>query len=185
MRVRIPCAAFIFYFAMFDPMQTFMTDDQIKSAVAVAIGYLKKEPLLDFQNVHERTTAHRLAVHLEPLFEGWNVDCEYNRNQDFVKILSTLGECDERSTDRVYPDIIIHHRQKTGRDHNLLVIELKRNSKEDACDRRKLELLTKLKTDRVKQYQYQLGLYINIDSGRFACTWYREGQQENLIQPVS
>ena len=37
---------------------------------------------------------------------------------------------------------------------------------EDPCDRRKLELLTEPRG----HYQYQLGLYINVDGGNFTCT---------------
>jgi hypothetical protein len=32
-------------------------------------------------------------------------------------------------------------------------------------------------TDPDEYYQYQLGLYINVDSGKFTCTWYKDGQQ--------
>ena len=77
-----------------------------------------------------------------------------------------------RKTDTIVPDIIVHHRGSEGRLHNLLVIELKKDAAEDACDRKKLELLTRPDG----HYAYQLGLYINIDGGKFACTWYENGR---------
>jgi hypothetical protein len=127
---------------------------------------------LEFGSVHERTTAHRLAVQLEPQVGTWNVDCEYDRDGQMVKHLLGIAECDpNRATDRILPDIIVHHRHGRGRRHNLLVVELKKNAVEDACDRRKLELLT----DPGGRYQYQVGLYINIDNDRFTCTWYKDG----------
>ena len=88
-----------------------------------------------------------------------------------LKSLMGIAQCNSRkATDEILPDIIVHHRRGEGRDHNLLVVELKKYAEEDACDKRKLELLT----DPNGRYQYQLGLYINIDGGRFTCTWYKD-----------
>jgi hypothetical protein len=58
-----------------------MTEKQVRSAGEAAFLLLMHEqPLLDFDLVHERSTAHRLAVHLDHQFPGWNVDCEYDRD---------------------------------------------------------------------------------------------------------
>jgi hypothetical protein len=150
-----------------------MTDDQVQNGVAIAIESLKGEaPALDFQSVHERSTAHRLAVQLEPHFKTWNVDCEYDRDGQLQKSLMGIAQCNSRkATDGILPDIIVHHRRGQGQDHNLLVVEHKKNEEEDTCDKRKLELLTAPS----RRYQDQVGLYINIDGGRFACTWYKDG----------
>lgn len=150
-----------------------MADEEIKSAVACAIASLRAEcPPLEFENVHERSTAHRLAVQLEPYFQGWNVDCEYDRDGQLQKILMGIADCDPRGrTNRILPDIVIHHRGGEGRASNLLVVELKKHADEDACDRRKLELLTAPDG----HYQYQFGLYINIAGDAFRCTWYKDG----------
>ncbi|MGH7973827.1 MAG: hypothetical protein ACREIC_34350 [Limisphaerales bacterium] len=151
-----------------------MTNEQVQAAVRAAIECLQREtPALEFHDVHERSTAHRLAVHMEPHFcDTWNVDCEYDRDVQLRKILGGVAECDGRTTDAIVPDIIVHHRGFSGRTHNLLVIELKKNAAEDACYRKKLELLTRPDG----HYGYQLGLYINIDDGRCACTWYKDGE---------
>lgn len=151
-----------------------MTDDEIRASVQHAIKALRGEsPSLAFTDVHERSTAHRLAVHLEPLFPKWNIDCEYDRDGLKLKILDGIKECDsDKKTDRILPDIIVHHRNESGPAHNLLVIEVKKNSAENTCDRKKLELLT-----GEGRYQYQLGLYININGGTFDCTWYKNGRQ--------
>ena len=151
-----------------------MTEEQIKAAIESAITALKAEnPPLDFSKTHERATAHRLAVHMEPLFDGWNVDCEYDRDELIKKILDGIRECTGNATDAIFPDIIVHKRGLVGTKNNLLVIELKKDSAEDPCDKRKLELLT----SQDGHYQYQLGLYINIDSGTFTRTWYKDGQK--------
>jgi hypothetical protein len=150
-----------------------MTDDQVQNAVRAAIEAVNVEaPPLAFEIVHERSTAHRLAVQLEPHFNTWNVDCEYDRNGQLKKSLIGIAQCNsQKASDEILPDIIVHHRQGEGRENNLLVIELKKHAREDACDRKKLELLTA----QTGHYRYQLGLFINIDGGRFECTWYKDG----------
>jgi hypothetical protein len=111
---------------------------------------------------------------MERHFHGtWNVDCEYDRDGQVRKALEGIAECDARKTDYILPDIIVHHRGGEGRLHNLLVIEVMKHAAEDACDRKKLELLTR--PDR--HYRYQLGLYINVDGGKCTCTWYKDGKR--------
>jgi hypothetical protein len=152
-----------------------MTEDQVRDGIRSAIDAVLNEARpLDFHRVHERSIAHRLALHMEPHFHReWDVDCEYDLDGLVKKTLLGIAECDGRETDRILPDIIVHHRYQHGREHNLLVVEIKKNTREDPCDRRKLELLT----DSRGRYQYQLGLYIYVDGGGFGCTWYRDGQK--------
>ena len=152
-----------------------MTTQEVREGVQKAIfGVQAEVPLLDFKAVHERSTAHRLAVHLESVFRGWNVDCEYDRDGQIRKYLLGKAQCDSQSqSDAIVPDIIVHHRRGLGREHNLLVIEMKKNAAEDACDQSKLKLLTA----QTGRYQYQLGLYINVDGGKFTCTWYKNGEK--------
>lgn len=153
-----------------------MTEEQVKSAMSSAIKELKQEPRpLDFERVHERSTAQRLAVHMVPLFAGWDVDCEYDRDGRKKKSLRGIVKCDpHRETNTIFPDILVHHRGENGGVHNLLVIELKKDNPEDPSDHMKLKLLTKPRS----HYAYQYGLYINIDGGKFDLRWYRNGQQQ-------
>ena len=68
-----------------------MKDEQVMAAVQAAINSLRRErPQLECEIVHERTTAHRLAVHMEPHFPGWNVDCEYDRDASLKKFLDGI-----------------------------------------------------------------------------------------------
>ena len=152
-----------------------MTDSEIQDAVDAAIKSLRLEqPPLAFDSVHERSTAHRLAVYFDQLFAGWNVDCEYDRDGQLAKTLMGIAGCDRRKvTDSILPDIIVHHRREGGQDHNLLVVEMKKTATEDSCDRKKLELLTSPNG----HYRYKIGLYININGGRFDQTWYKAGQK--------
>ena len=94
----------------------------------------------------ERSIAHRLAVYLEREFDGWHVDCEFNRQGEQSKrvtkrvaqALPDLPESrDGQGTADVTPDIIVHWRRKT---RNLLAIEVKpSDSKEIPKDRAKLQ----------------------------------------------
>lgn len=54
----------------------------------------------------EWAIAHRIAVYLEEYFEGWNIDCEYNR--------VGLSGATKHNADGAHkrPDIIIHHHKK-------------------------------------------------------------------------
>lgn len=150
-----------------------MTDNEVRAAVRIALrNLLAENPVLDFSAVHERSTAHRLAVHMEPLFEDWNVDCEYDRDGQVRKSLDGIAECNEqRRTNFILPDIIVHRRQQTGRENNLLVIELKKDAAFNECDWKKLQLLT----GPIGRYAYQLGLYVNFDNGNFEQTWFKDG----------
>ena len=150
-----------------------MNDAEIMQAVQHAIDSLRGElPPLDFHIVHERSTAHRLALHLEPHFAGWNLDCEYDRFGKLQKLLEGIRACDtRRATDRILPDIIVHHREQHGTEHNLLVVEIKKADVRDDCDFEKLRLMT----ESQGQFRYQIGLYINLNRGDFDCTWFKDG----------
>lgn len=155
-----------------------MKNHRILEAVMSAIECVKSETRRLQAGVSERAVAHRLAVHMEGQFEGWDIDCEYNRRGPrFPKELDGIVECEERRiTNRILPDIIVHHRTNEAGpkdDDNLLVVELKNDNGEDVCDRRKLELFT----DPEGYYKYQLGLYINVGNHEFTKTWYKDGVQ--------
>lgn len=153
-----------------------MTDKKIIEKVAKAISQLQIENSPLQIGASERSFAHRLAVHMEKYFDGWNIDCEYNRQGDIPKKLEGVQECNtERTTDLIYPDIIVHYRTNDNAPkdgENLLVVEMKHCTPEDPCDKRKLELFT----DPKEEYRYQLGLYINMtQNGKFNKTWYKNG----------
>lgn len=156
-----------------------MKNKEIKEIIESAISKVKKEDRPLLFKASERSFAHRLAVYMEEPFKnkGWDVDCEYNRQGTLSKELEGIADCDEqKKTDRIYPDIIVHRRTNNNEPsvgENLLVIEIKNSSKEDVCDRRKLELLTSEKGN----YKYQIGLYINVEKElQFKKTWYENGE---------
>jgi hypothetical protein len=143
---------------------------EIGKKVIFAIDiFFKNDSLLLEINASERTISHKLAEYLQTQFPEWHVDCEYNRKENEIKRLNAIEECSEQKrTDRIFPDIIIHHRRV---NENLLVIEVKSNQ-DDLCDRRKLKLLTQ----KNGEYGYDWGLYIQFNNTEKPnLTWYKEG----------
>jgi hypothetical protein len=138
--------------------------DLQKNVVAAVKRLLEEDHLLFAINVNERTIMHRFARLLEDAFDGYDIDCEYNRKgfndtkwvEDYPKKASTR---DTKGT-TAFPDIIIHHR--TVDLANLLVIELKKscNPEKDSTDKDKLEELVE-----GSQYEYRVGMFIEITTG--------------------
>jgi len=138
---------------------------------AIEMLYSRDANLL--QSGREWAIAHRIAVYMEAEFEGWNVDCEYNRQG--VKN-------DPKRSSRsaiVRPDIIVHHRSKIDLIHNLLVVEIKYRELENGDDQ-KLSDFTSMPIDP-RQYQYQYGLGVSnfASSNGPALKWFRNGQTFN------
>jgi len=149
------------------------SDEEIRKKVQMAIDILfKNDHFLLRVGVHERTVAHKLAEYLQNGFPEWHVDLEYNRKENDIKALKGIRECaDQRATDRIYPDIIVH---KRGEEKNLLVIEIKTTGDEELCDIKKLELLTA----QVGRYHYKLGLYIGFHglANPPELRWFKNGR---------
>ena len=74
---------------------------------------------LGTDGVNEQTITFRLGLYLHCLFEGYNVDCEYNRIWDEPKACVRAGK------QSMKPDIIIHRRRSD--QHNLFCLEAKKN----------------------------------------------------------
>lgn len=149
---------------------------------------LSTEENLLFTDVNERSITHRLAVRLEQLFDKMDVDCEYNRDLLDVKRLPTRTET-VRSNDTkaktVYPDIIVHKRR--SREHNLLVVEAKKNEgigTTHPSDEAKLRAFTDCSGD----FKYHFGAFVNfqIRQDPYSCEirWYANGQFNNNVDTV-
>lgn len=120
--------------------------------------YLHEADLI-INKTDERTIAAHLMHYLKPRFVEWSVDPEYNRDGKSTKE-NSFGN-------RIYPDIIIHHRTPNrdivySPENNLVVIELKGywNKEDRSIDAAKL-------CDMKKKYGYQY-LYrieLNVDDG--------------------
>jgi hypothetical protein len=114
-----------------------MDHDEVMNRVRAALGKLiDSDAHLLSVDVNERSITHRLGAYLQCQFEGWHVDCEYNRNRADAKYLEGW-ETNDTHARTVFPDIIVHHRDTAD---NLLVVEVKKttNSTPNDSDLRKL-----------------------------------------------
>lgn len=126
------------------------------------------------RGLHERTITARFAHHIQTLLPfGYFADCEYDRMEDVtidgIKdtpkcLLSWANEYNRLHPDaehekkgRVYPDIIIHTRQK-GAKNNLAVIEAKWNKADEKHEKIKIgHYLTEPRLD------YSYGFFLLLD----------------------
>lgn len=84
-------------------------------------------------DANERSITHKLAIYLEEHFKDYDIDCEYNRNGMDIKMVEGFRrEITSDDTDgvSVYPDIIVHHRNRDANapESNFIVIEAKKSS---------------------------------------------------------
>ena len=146
---------------------------EIDKKLRICIGVFYKNDFFLIKNsVGERSISHKLAEYLQAELPDWNVDCEYNRMYDQIKVLQGILECSEqRTTDRIYPDIIVHERNS---NNNLVVIEIKINIDDD-CDIKKLEKLTSTKD----KFSYKVGYFIRFskERGKYCIRRFRGGRE--------
>lgn len=144
---------------------------KVDALVKKAIADLKSDEALFRFHLNERSITHRLALHLEKPFSGWNVDCEYSRigkdphNYKRLLLPKTEGVTHfDTDGSRVYPDIVIHHRGKNTPKDNLLIIEVKTKWSRvpDKQDFRKLAAFTgQYPLEQWVTYRY--GLFLKFD----------------------
>ena len=80
-----------------------MENHRILEIIDEAIEQVKNEARPLQEGSSERSFAHRLAVYMEPYFEGWDIDCEYNRQRMIPKELQDINGCDtQKKTDRSF-----------------------------------------------------------------------------------
>lgn len=121
--------------------------------------------------VNERSITHRLALHLTPLFPRWDVDCEYNRSGENTKRLdyeTTTVESDDTQAKTVYPDIIVHRR---NRDENLLVVEVKKTDNDEGL-KSDIDKLNRF-VDQIG-YQHAAAVLVDTDTAPdYSIEWSR------------
>jgi hypothetical protein len=135
-------------------MQTELT----KVVAAVGEFYAQETHLLE-KDLGERTLTHRLAVHVEKQFPGWQVDCDYNRLGERTLRLphGTIVSTDDALGKSVYPDIVVHQREIPN---NLLAIEVRKtaNHQPPEHDQHKLRALT----DPHLWFAYWIGVLLTL-----------------------
>lgn len=156
-------------------MQT-MTIKEILSKFDLAVEMLlSNDAYLLERKIHERSIAFKLAEYLQPLFNGCNVDSEYNgdaeKENDRKALLIVHQEIEniglEPNEDNNYsisPDIIIH--QRGHNKNNLVVIEVKKDVSPKKYKDFDLIKLKHLTYDYLgNHYNYKLGIALILNTG--------------------
>jgi hypothetical protein len=146
-----------------------MQPEKIQTELDKVVGALEdfyaRESQLFEKDLGERTFNHRLAVHVEKQFGGWDVDCDYNRLGERMLRLprGTIISTDDSSGKSVFPDIVVHHR---AIPENLLAIEVRKASSHQPPehDQHKLRGLT----DPHLWFAYQIGVLVTLEKNSVA-----------------
>ena len=128
--------------------------------VITALGeFYARESHLFEKDLGERTLTHRLAVHLEKHFGGWEVDCDYDRLGERTLRLpkGSIVSTDDHLGKSIYPDIVVHQR---AIPNNLLALEVRkeRNHQPPEHDQHKLRALT----DPHLWFAYRIGALLTL-----------------------
>jgi hypothetical protein len=137
--------------------------EELRNAILMAC---ERDTVLFGRNACERSIMFRIGRYLAPAVEEcwagrlW-VDCEYNRMADalqarVVKQVRLGGVRDKKRS--VFPDLIVHDRSGSSSEHNILVVEAKKDpvGKHGAeYDRRKL-------TAYQSELQYQYAVCLEL-----------------------
>jgi hypothetical protein len=139
-------------------MQAGIQSELDKVVRALGEFYARETYLLE-KDLGERALTHRLAVHLERQFEGWDVDCDYDRLGERTLRLpkGSIVSTDDHIGKSVYPDIVVHRRAVP---ENLLAVEVRKasNHQPPEHDRHKLRALT----DPHLWFAYRIGVYLTL-----------------------
>jgi hypothetical protein len=129
-----------------------------KMVVALGEFYAREIHLFE-KDLGERTLTHRLAVHLEKHFAGWEIDCDYNRLGERTLRLpkGSIVSTDDHLGKSIYPDIVVHQRDIPN---NLLAIEVRKESNHQPPehDQQKLRALT----DPHLWFAYRVGALLTL-----------------------
>ena len=132
-------------------------ETELNKVITALTEFYGRETYLFANDLGERTLTHRLAVHLEKQFAGWEVDCDYDRLGERTLRLphGTIVSTDDHLAKSIYPDIVVHQRKIPN---NLLAIELRKasNHQPPEHDQHKLRALT----DPHLWFAYWIGLYL-------------------------
>jgi hypothetical protein len=132
---------------------------ELNKVVAALEEFYAHETYLLEKDLGERALTHRLAVHVEKQFPGWDVDCEYDRLGERTLRLprGTIVSTDDHLGKSVYPDIVVHQREIPN---NLLAIEVRKatNHQPPEHDQHKLQALT----DPHLWFAYWIGVLLTL-----------------------
>ncbi len=152
---------------------------ELNRLIAALREFYAHEAFILERDLGERALTHRLAVHIEKQFPGWEVDCDYNRLGERTMRLphGTIVSTDDHLGKSVYPDIVVHQREIPN---NLLAIEVRKASNHQPIehDQHKLKALT----DPHLWFAYWIGVYLVLGKNSVVSDVYTGGV---IDQPLS
>ena len=132
---------------------------ELNKLVSALREFYAHETFLLENDVGERALTHRLAVHIEKQFSGWEVDCEFDRLGDRTLRLphGSIVSTDDHLGKSVYPDIVVHQRDIPN---NLLAVEVRKSVNHQPLDhdQHKLRGLT----DPHLWFAYWIGVLLTL-----------------------
>ena len=132
---------------------------ELNKVVAALREFYARETYLLEKDCGERALTHRLAVHLEKQFSGWEVDCDYNRLGERTLRMpkGSIVSTDDEIGKSIFPDIVVHQREIPN---NLLAIEVRKasNHQPPEHDQHKLRGLT----DPHLWFAYRIGVFLTL-----------------------
>ena len=144
-------------------MQPEKIQAELDKVVSALGDFYAREIQLFEKDLGERTFNHRLAVHVEKQFGGWDVDCDYNRLGERMLRLprGTIISTDDGNGKSVFPDIVVHHR---AIPENLLVIEVRKATSHQPPEHEQHKL--RGLTDPHLWFAYQIGVFLTVAKHR-------------------
>ena len=131
----------------------------LNNVVTALHEFYAHEAFLLEREAGERALTHRLAVHFEKPFTGWEIDCEYDRLGDRTLRLprGTTVSSDDHLAKSIYPDIVVHQR---AIPNNLLAVEVRKSANHQPIehDQHKLRALT----DPHLWFAYWIGVLLTL-----------------------
>ena len=151
---------------------------ELDKVVTALSEFYARETFLFDHDLGERALTHRLAVHLEKQFPGWEVDCDYDRLGERTLRLphGTIVSTDDHLGKSIYPDIVVHQREIPN---NLLAVEVRKasNHQPPEHDRQKLRALT----DPHLWFAYWIGVYLVLGKTIAASDIYVAGALDQSL----
>ena len=151
----------------------------LDNVVTALHEFYAHEAFLLEKDAGERALTHRLAVHFEKQFPGWETDCEYDRLGDRTLRLprGSIVSTDDHLAKSIYPDIVVHQR---AIPNNLLAVEVRKSANHQPLehDQHKLQALT----DPHLWFAYWIGVLLTLDRKQVTTTEvYTSGVLDPLL----
>jgi hypothetical protein len=130
---------------------------ELNKVVAALEAFYSRETYLLDNDAGERALTHRLAVHVERQFDGFDVDCDYDRLGERTLLMphGSIVSTEDHFSKSIFPDIVVHQRDVPK---NLVAIEVRKASNHQPLEHDQLKL--KALTDPHIWFAYGIGVLV-------------------------